>query len=378
MSFRHINPLAGLLLNMAHQTVSRVSTRGDRPIQEFFRFLTHQARHSIQGVNQMKSYSSNFHNLRSERGSAAYSFLGYAIVAVCVIAAIWVFPWNQLGSGGQDANYNSGIKALKNNQFSEAVNYFDKSIQSNPANGAAYLGRAKANLQLGNVEKAFDDANQAVEKKAGAEAYGQRGVINKIKNKTEDALKDLDEAINKDSNYAWAYAQKADIFSKQKDYDNALKNAKKATEVKQNYVEGLRIQAWILTRQGKCKEAWEVFAKLNSKDSNTLQDQAWFLLTCPDEKLQDSAKAMDLAKKAVEMSRGKDGVAQETLAEAYFRQGEPLKAIDHQKEAIKLGSKNCPDGSCVKEMQQRLQKYELAARQEIRTGYEILPLDGSL
>ena len=87
---------------------------------------------------------------------------------------------------------------------------------------------------------------------------------------------------------------------------------------------------------------------------------------------------MELAKKAVEMSGGKDGVALETLAEAYFRQGEALKAVDAQKEAIKLGSKNCPEGSCVKEMQQRLQKYELAARQEIRTGYEILPLDSKL
>ncbi len=109
-----------------------------------------------------------------------------------------------------------------------------------------------------------------------------------------------------------------------------------------------------------------------------MQDKAWFLLTCPNEKLQDANKAMELAKKAVEMSKAEDGVALETLAEAYFRQGEALKAIDTQKEAIKLGSKNCPDGSCVKEMQQRLQKYELAARQEVRTGYEILPLDSKL
>ena len=86
-------------------------------------------------------------------------------------------------------------------------------------------------------------------------------------------------------------------------------------------------------------------------------------------------QALELAKKALELSEGKDGVVYETLAEAHFRHGDPLKASELQKKAIELGSKKCPDRSCIKEMEQRLQKYELAARPEIRTGYEILPMD---
>jgi hypothetical protein len=86
---------------------------------------------------------------------------------------------------------------------------------------------------------------------------------------------------------------------------------------------------------------------------------------------------MELAQKAIELSDGKDGVVLETLAEAYFRQGDALKAAEHQRKAIELGSKKCPDGSCLKEMRQRLQKYELAARPEVRTTYEFLPLDSS-
>ncbi|MBI5249044.1 MAG: tetratricopeptide repeat protein [Desulfomonile tiedjei] len=329
----------------------------------------------------MKSNSSKIPNLRSERGSAVYSFLGFAIVAVCVIMAIFVFPWHQLGSSGQDTNYLSGMGALKNKQYTEALSYFDKSIRGNANNGAAYLGRAKANLHLGNIDKALDDANQAVEKKAGAEAYGQRGVIKKIQKKTDEALKDFAEAIKLDAKYAWAYAQRADIFSKQKDYDKALKDANDAVKANDRFVEGYRLRAWVLTRQGKCKDASLDFItveKLSPNDALSMQDKAWFLLTCPDEKLQDTAKAMELAKKAVEISKEKDGVALETLAEACFRQGDALKAVEYQKKAIALGSKNCPDGSCVKEMQQRLQKYELASRQEVRSGYEILPLDSSL
>jgi tetratricopeptide (TPR) repeat protein len=325
----------------------------------------------------MKSYS-------SERGSTAYSFLGYAIVVACVIAVIWVIPWGKVEKKErQDANYNAGMGALAKKEYAKAISDFDKSIQSNPNNGIAYLQRAKANLQLGNVDKALDDANIALDKRAGAEAYGLRGVINKINSKTDEALKDFSQAISLDSSYAWAYAQRADIFAKQKKYDLALKDARKAVELKPEFVEGLRLRGWILTRTGKCKEASADFikvVKLDPQNPNVLQDHAWFLLTCPDEKLQDSTKAMEMAKQAVEMSGGKDSSAQETLAEAYFRQGDALKAIDTQKIAIQLAqeSKNCPDGSCLKEMQQRLEKYELAARQEVRTNYEILPLDSSL
>jgi tetratricopeptide (TPR) repeat protein len=330
----------------------------------------------------MKSYTSELHNLRSERGSSVYSFMGYAIIAVCVIVAIIVFPGMKFEKKEppQDANYLSGMGALKKTQYAQAIEYFDKSIKANPNNGAAYLGKAKAELQLGNIDKALEEANAAVARKAGAEAYGQRGVIQKIKGKTDEALKDLDEAIRSDAKYAWALAHKADILSKKGDYEKALQAANKALEADNKFVEGLRLKAWILTRTGKCEEASAVFVnveKLSPNDPKSIQDRAWFLLTCPNEKLQDANKAMELAKKAVEMSP-KDGVALETLAEAYFRQGEALKAVDAQKKAIELGSKNCPDGACVKEMQQRLQKYELAARQEVRTGYEILPLDSKL
>ncbi|AFM23895.1 tetratricopeptide repeat protein [Desulfomonile tiedjei] len=329
----------------------------------------------------MKSDNSVLHGLRNERGSAAYSFLGFAIVAVCIIAVIFVFPWNQIGGESpKDANYLSGMDALKQKQYNEAIAYFDKSIQANP-NGAAFLGKAKADMALGNIDKALQDATAAIEKNAGAEAYGQRGVIYKIQDKTDQALKDFNEAIKKDSRYAWALAQRADLFNKQKNYEKALDDANRAVSAKKDFVEAYRLRGSILTRMGKCKEASADFIavqKMKPDDPAAIQDTAWFLLTCPDEKLQDSAKAMELAKKAVDMSGGMNSAAQETLAEAYFRQGDALKAVEHQKKAIELGSQNCPDGSCVKDMQQRLQKYELAGRQEIRTGYEILPLNSSL
>ncbi len=322
--------------------------------------------------------SLNASGLRNERGSSTYSFLGFAIIAVVIVVAVLFFPWGDLGKQAQDPDLNAGMTALDKKQYPEALAAFDKALKKNPDNTTALIGKSKAEFAQGNLDKALEYADAAVQKKGGAKAYGQKGIIEKVQKNYDAALKDFTEAIKADSNYAWALAQRADIFSRQKQQDKALEDINKAIAAKPDYVDAYRMRVWVLNRMGKCKEASEDMKKvekLSPNDAWTLQDKAWFLLTCPDEKLQDPAKAMELAKKANEMTDGKDGVIQETIAEAYFKQGDPLKAYEHQKKAIELGSKKCPDGSCLKEMQQRLQKYELAARQEVRTGYEILSMD---
>ena len=314
----------------------------------------------------------------NERGSAVYSLLGFVIIALVIITTVFFFPWGQVFKERQDPDYVAGEKALSDKKWEQAVSLFGKSLKSNPANALAYVGRSRAYLQLGNLDKALEDANTAVEKKPSAQAYGQKGIIEKLQKKTNEALRDFSEAIKLDPRYAWAYAQRADIYSRQKNQDKALQDIEKAIAAKGDFIEGHRLKAWVLNRMGRCKDASEEFKiveKLSPNDAWSMQDEAWFRLTCPDETLQDSSKAMELAKKALELTGGRDGLVHETLAEAYFRQGDSLKAAEHQRKAIELGSQKCPDGSCTKEMQQRLQKYEMASRQEVRTGYEILPLD---
>jgi tetratricopeptide (TPR) repeat protein len=320
-------------------------------------------------------------SLGNQKGSAAYTFMGLAIIAVVIIVAIFFFPWGQVLKDKQNEDLIAANEAMAKNQWDKAITFFDKSIKANPKDPVAYIGRSRAYLNLGNLQKAMEDAGKAVEKKAdSAQAYGQRGIVLKVMKKNDESLKDFSQAIKLDPAYSWAFAQRADIYSRQQDQEKALQDATRALQSKPNFVEAYRLRAWILSRMGKCREASEDFKKIETlkpNDASSLQDKAWFLLTCPDESLQDSNKAMELAKKAMELTEGKDGIVQETLAEAYFRQGDAQKAVEHQRKAIELGSKNCPDGSCVKEMQERLQKYEMATRQEVRNAYEILPMDSN-
>ncbi len=332
----------------------------------------------------MKGYSNSslISTLRNERGSSAFTFAGYAIIVVVIIGAFWIFQSGDFGKPAQDQNYESGKKALENKHWTEAISFFDKSLKTNPDNVAAYLGKSKASLQLGNLDKALEEANKAIQMKPSAQAFGQKAIIEKVQGKTEEAMKDFSKAIDLDKNFAWAYAQRADMYSRMKDQEKALQDVNKAIQIKSDFVDAIRLRAWVHNRNGKCKEASADFMaaeKLSPKNAWTIQDRAWFLLTCPDEKLQDATKAMELAKEADKLTGGKDAVVQETLAEAFFRQHDALSAVKHQQQAIELDSKKHPEGSPrLKEMQERLQKYQMAARQETRTNYEVLSLDGGL
>lgn len=318
-------------------------------------------------------------SLRKQSGSSVYSFLGFLILGIIVVVAIFFFPWGQMLKGGQSPELAAANEAMNKKEFDKALKLFDKHISANSGDAAGYVGRSRVRIQLGNLQGAAEDARLAIEKDPkNAQAYGQEAIVLKMQGKTDEAMKNFSEAIKLDPKFAWALAQRADLYSRAQENDKALKDINKALELKPGFVDGYRMRAWILSRSGKCKDAFEDFqkvAKMGPNDAWSIQDTAWFLLTCPDEKLQDAPKAMDLAKKALDMMGSQDGVFQETMAEAYFKQGDPLKAAEHQKKAIEMGSKKCPDESCIKEMKERLNKYELAARQEVRKSYEILSLD---
>lgn len=314
----------------------------------------------------------------AQRGSSAYSFLGILIIVVVVIGTIFFFPWGQISSR-PDSTLIDARKALDGQQWEQAISLYGKAIKQNPDNATAYLGRSVAYVNTGNFSTALNDAAEAVKKApSNALAYGQKALVEKLLGQNDEALQDLTKAVSLEAGYAWALAQRADVYSRKNEHEKAMEDANKALTIAPKFVDAYRVRAWIYSKNGKCREAAEDFetvSKLKPNDARTIQDRAWFLLTCPDDKLQDEGKAFELAKEAMNLTEGKDAVVLETLAEAYFRQGDAAKAVELQKQAITVKSQSCPSGSCTEEMKERLKKYEMAARKETRKNYEVLPLD---
>ena len=76
--------------------------------------------------------------------------------------------------------------------------------------------------------------------------------------------------------------------------------------------------------------------RLQPDSVDTLNDLAWLLSTCPEAKVRDAAKSLQLASHAAELSGRKNPGVLETLAAAYAEGGQFAQAIKIVEEATKL------------------------------------------
>ena len=62
-----------------------------------------------------------------------------------------------------------------------------------------------------------------------------------------------------------------------------------------------------------------------------LRNLAWVYATCPDHRFRNGAKAVELARRACELSQWKNAQCRQTLADAYLEAGfsSPGKELDH-------------------------------------------------
>jgi tetratricopeptide (TPR) repeat protein len=115
----------------------------------------------------------------------------------------------------------------------------------------------------------------------------------------------------------------ADLYAKQKLYGDAIRN----------YQEALRLDP--------------DFAEAHN-------NLAWLYATCDDRKYRDPKAALDHAQRAVDLTQGKEGGFMDTLAEAYFANGDYQQAVEIQKKALALD----PDNT---ELQEHMARYRQAA-----------------
>jgi WD40 repeat protein/serine/threonine protein kinase/Flp pilus assembly protein TadD len=88
-------------------------------------------------------------------------------------------------------------------------------------------------------------------------------------------------------------------------------------------------------RFGPAAAAYGRAIELDPEDALARNNLAWLLATCPDARLRDPARAVGLAKRAVDLAPG-DSNAWNTLGVAHYRAGDWQAAIDSLTKAVEL------------------------------------------
>ncbi len=101
--------------------------------------------------------------------------------------------------------------------------------------------------------------------------------------------------------------------------------------------------ALFLAPKGHVREAIELLQKaieLAPEQPLARRNLAWIYATCPDRRFRDGPKAVELARRACELSQWEDAKCRQALADAYLETGDVDRAIDELRAAVRLDPSN--------------------------------------
>jgi len=186
-----------------------------------------------------------------------------------------------------------------------------------------YVHSASTAFQKKDYATAISNYSKAIEMSPfEINNYYNRGISYFKSGKEKEAEKDFDKVIIMDPKMSSAYIYRGLCRERLGKYKDALNDYTKALELKPN-------------------------------DAAVHNNIAYLYVSANDESFRDKVKALEHAKKAAELSKEKNAEILDTLARAYFINGQIKEAIDAENKALKLEPYN-------NEFKGRLREYEKA------------------
>lgn len=122
-----------------------------------------------------------------------------------------------------DEYYDEGLQFDEKQNYKEALNSFTLAINSRPDFAEAYAFRAGSKYSLGDYDRAFEDANKAIQIDSSLSiAYNNRGIIYLERNQLDNAILDFNQALALDSTFAYAYSNRGIAKTNSKKYTEAI------------------------------------------------------------------------------------------------------------------------------------------------------------
>lgn len=231
--------------------------------------------------------------------------------------------------------------------------------------------KSKGWVRTDNVlseEAALEHVSKLIEENPGEAKYwiararmrmSTLGLANSERSQQFDAAEaDLREARKQAPASGEVRYYQALIALRRQQLDDALTNLNEAIDLNDKDARFFSARAGLLQQQGKQKEAmqdWEKVVSLEAADALTYNNLAWWYATDYDSSVRDGAKAVKYATEACELTHYNNYMYVDTLAAAYAETGDFASAERWQEEAIKL----CSNSTQKKELEDRLKQYQL-------------------
>ena len=278
--------------------------------------------------------------------------------------------------------YAKATSAVKLGNFADAIDCFDRLIQSNVP--SAYFSRGLVYYRINEIDKAIADYDQAILRSPIAEAYEARGDAYTVKHEYDRAVADYTQAINrKPNNWQFYRAREKDYllytghidaglidchtmillmmnstndvtpaamseayydlgfaYERKGDHERAFLNYSKSIQAnsknEMSYIHRGLLYVWQAEYQNAASDYNEAI-RINPLSQGAINRLSWLLATCPDEKFRDGKRALDLETSLCDQTGWKTPVFLDVYSAAAAEVGDFDGAIKWENRAIELG-----------------------------------------
>ncbi len=229
-----------------------------------------------------------------------------------------------------EALNNLGEALLQAGRPGEAAARLEQALKLSPDSGRTHYALAQACFQSGRGPEGFSHLKSAAE-----------------------LLRQDPEVQN---NFGWALLQEGRI-------DEAIERFQAALKLQPGLALAHNNLAIAWLRKGRPRDAiaqYQAFLEIEPNHPYALSDFAWLLATWPEASIRDRNRALELAKRADQLSGGQDPSLLRTLAAAYAENAQFGEAVKTARRALELAAAS-PDPGLGEALRLQLKEYEAGA-----------------
>lgn len=234
---------------------------------------------------------------------------------------------------------NLGSALLRHGRHEEAIEAYQQVLRQDPSlAGFARKNIGGALLMLGRQQEALEQLHAAHEL-----APEDDEIRPASGNEAAQAVGHLIATLDRDPNNLEAAGSLADLYVQQHRAKEALPLLDELLRQQPDNLIARHNRAIAAFELGQFAEARRIYEEVLDRDAaqiGSLNNLAWLLATCPDEKVRDGSKALELIQNALRQVGGRHAVLERTQAAALAECGRFTEAVSIADAAFQLAAQS--------------------------------------
>jgi protein O-mannosyl-transferase len=239
-----------------------------------------------------------------------------------------------INPGYADAHYNLGISLVSLGRADEAAAQFRQALAIKQEHVKARVNLGEVLRRQGKLAEARDYLEQALKLAPDdAEARNNLGAVLFSEGRFDEAMAQFQQAVQIDPGDAQAHNNLGSALDSLGRSDEAIAQFQRALEIKPGDAQAGNNLQNVLS---KTIERYREALRVKPDDVAAANNLAWLLATGPVASLRNGAEAIEIARRAEQLSGGREAAVLGTLAAAYAEAGRFPEAVETARKALDL------------------------------------------